>query len=448
MLLPNPRWLDAGDNAWQLTAATLVALQSMPGLVVFYGGIVKKKWAINSAFMAIYAFAVVLVVWVLWAYNMAFGPELFPFVGTPGPALSVLAETARARIPAAAASMPAMGVPMATLVYFQFGFAAISVIILAGALVGRMRLAAWVVFVPLWLTFSYTIGAFSLWGGGWLARLGVADFAGGYVVHLAAATSGFVAAWMVGPRLRADRESVAPNNLLVALAGAGILWVGWNGFNGGAPFFANADAAAAVLNTNLAAATAVLVWTMLDAFSFGRPSVLGAINGMIVGLVAITPAAGYVDGYGALLIGIVTALISWLSVHKLGSTGLFRRVDDALGVTHTHGVAAIVGGLLTGVLADPAMLEYIGTGKDLLGARVTGLLYGNPYQLLLQVYGALFIIALNAAATCIILKLVSLFVPLRMDECTLRIGDDAAHGEEAYAIFADHAFADGPSNRR
>ncbi len=442
MLVPSPKWLDTGDNAWQLAAATFVALQSVPGLVILYGGIVKKKWAINSAFMAIYGFAAVMVVWALWAYKMAFGPELLPFLGVPGPAMSALYETGRATIPAAASGMPGLGFPMATMVYFQFVFAAITVIIMAGALVGRMRFTAWIIFVPLWMTFIYTVGAFSLWGGGWLAGAGVVDYSGGYVIHLTAASSGFVAAWMVGPRLKSDRENFQPNSLLVTLAGAGLLWLGWNGFNGGDPYFANADAGAAVLNTNIAACTSVLVWTMMDMSAFGRPSVLGAVNGMIAGLVAITPAAGFVNGYGALVIGIAAGVLPWLSMNKLGKTALLSKVDDALGVIHTHGAAAIVGGLLTGILADPAMLEYIGTGKDAPGVSVTGLIYGNPHQFLLQIEGALFIIAFNVAGTFIILKVLSLFVPLRMDERTLAIGDDAVHGEEAYAIFADHAFDD------
>ncbi|MGH7104132.1 MAG: hypothetical protein ACREFJ_17250, partial [Acetobacteraceae bacterium] len=181
----------------------------------------------------------------------------------------------------------------------------------------------------------------------------------------------------------------------------------------------------------------------MDRSAFGKPSVLGAVNGMIAGLVAITPAAGYVNGYGALIIGIAAGTLPWLSMNKLGKTTWMRKVDDALGVIHTHGAAAITGGLLTGILADPAMLEYAGTAKDTPGVGVTGLIYGNPHQLVLQIYGALFIIAFNAIGTFIILKIVGLFVPLRLDARTLAIGDDAVHGEEAYAIFADHAFDDG-----
>jgi Amt family ammonium transporter len=243
-----------------------------------------------------------------------------------------------------------------------------------------------------------------------------------------------VAAWVIGPRLQADRDHCPPNNLLAALTGAGILWIGWNGFNGGDPYFANADAGAAVLNTNVATATALLVWTMLDYKSYGKPSVVGAVNGMIAGLVAITPAAGYVDGYGALVIGLVAGIIPWWSMNKLQKTKLMMKVDDTLSVFSTHGVAGLTGGLLTGVLANPDMLLYIGTEKDAPGVSATGLIYGNAQQLLLQAEAALFIIVFNAIATFIILKVISLIVPLRMPDKMLQVGDDAVHGETAYAM--------------
>src|SRR5580693_3844203 len=434
MLVASPKWLDTGTNAWQMAAATFVGLQSIPGLTVLYGGIVKKKWAINSAFMSMYAFASVLVVWVLFDYNMAFGPQWFPFLGTPGLATGAAFTTGQAIVPAAAAGMPPLTFPMATLIFFQFVFAAITVIILAGSVLGRMNFTAWMIFCPVWMTLVYTVGAFSLWGGGWLAGMGVADFSGGYVIHLAAATSGFVGAWIIGPRIQADRDNFPPNSLLVTLVGAGILWIGWNGFNGGDPYFANADAGAAVLNTNTATAVALLVWTILDKLAYGKPSVIGAVNGMIAGLVAITPAAGYVDGWGALIIGVCAGIIPWLAMNKLQKTKLFMKVDDTLSVFSTHGCAGLMGGLLTGVLANPAMLEYIGTEKDAAGVSVTGWMYGNFHQFVLQAEGAGFIIVYNIIATFIILKVISFITPLRMDEAILKVGDDAIHGETAYAI--------------
>jgi ammonium transporter, Amt family len=437
MLVPSPKWLDTGNNAWQLAAATFVGLQSIPGLMVLYGGIVKKKWAINSAFMALYAFASVLIVWVLFDYNLAFGPEWFPFWGKPMLATSAAFTTGQAIVPSAASGMPGLTFPMATLVFFQFVFAAITVIILGGSVLGRMSFKAWVIFCPVWMTFVYTVGAYSLWGGGWLASLGVADFSGGYVIHLAAGVSGFVAAAMVGPRLQQDREHFPPNSLLTTLVGAGILWLGWNGFNGGDPYFANADAGAAVLNTNTATAVGLIVWTLMDKMAYGKPSVLGAVNGMIAGLVGITPAAGYVDGWGAIIIGVVAGIIPWLAMNKLQKTKLFMKVDDTLSVFSTHGVAGLTGGLLTGILANPNMLVYIGTDKDAPGVSVTGWAYGSFHQFLLQMGGAAFIIVYNIVATYVILKIISFITPLRMDEAMLKVGDDAVHGETAYAIGAE-----------
>ncbi|ACH84725.1 MULTISPECIES: ammonium transporter [Acidithiobacillus] len=421
-------WLNTGDNAWQLTAATVVGLQSVPGLVVLYAGIVKKKWAVNSAFMAFYAFAAVLIAWVLWAYNMGFGNQWFPFVGTPHPIISMQDELKQALIPA---SNTSAAFPMSTMVYFQFVFAAITLVIMAGAVLGRMSFRAWMIFVPLWLTFSYTVGAFSLWGGGFLSSLGVIDYSGGYVIHLSAGVAGFVAAAVIGPRLARDRENFQPNNVLLMLVGAGILWLGWNGFNGGDPYAASRDAGAAVLNTNIATAVSVIVWTIMDIFYFKKPSVIGAVQGMITGLVAITPAAGVVDGWGAIAIGISSGVIPWLSMNLLGKTALFRKVDDTLGVFHTHAVAGLLGGVMTGLLATKAGCAAFSLSTP------GGAIEGNWHQVWLQLVGAAFIIVLNIVVTYILLKLISLVVPLRMSEEELLIGDDAVHGEEAYAFFGD-----------
>ncbi|MBU2804232.1 ammonium transporter [Acidithiobacillus ferridurans] len=421
-------WLNTGDNAWQLTAATVVGLQSVPGLVVLYAGIVKKKWAVNSAFMAFYAFAAVLIAWVLWAYNMGFGNQWFPFVGMPHSIISMQDELKQALIPA---SNTSAAFPMSTMVYFQFVFAAITLVIMAGAVLGRMSFKAWMIFVPLWLTFSYTVGAFSLWGGGFLSSLGVIDYSGGYVIHLSAGVAGFVAAAVIGPRLARDRENFQPNNVLLMLVGAGILWLGWNGFNGGDPYAASRDAGAAVLNTNIATAVSVIVWTIMDIFYFKKPSVIGAVQGMITGLVAITPAAGVVDGWGAIAIGITSGIIPWLSMNLLGKTALFRKVDDTLGVFHTHAVAGLLGGIMTGLLATKAGCAAFALSTP------GGAIEGNWHQVWLQLVGAAFIIVLNIIVTYVLLKLISLIVPLRMTEEELLIGDDAVHGEEAYAFFGD-----------
>jgi ammonium transporter, Amt family len=220
--LLTPSWLNAGDNAWQIAAASLVGLQSIPGLAVLYAGIVKRKWAINSAFMVFYAFAATLIVWVLWAYKMGFGEQWgsAPFIGTPGPLATTQNEIEQALLPTSGVTAQ---FPMATMCYFQLVFAAITVIILGGAFLARVNFLAWMVFVPLWITFSYTVGAFSLWGGGFLATRGVIDYSGGYVIHVSSGTAGFVGAWWIGPRLAADRQNFRPNNVLVSLVGAGII---------------------------------------------------------------------------------------------------------------------------------------------------------------------------------------------------------------------------------
>lgn len=343
-----PAWEDPGHTAWQLTAGTLVGLQSIPGLVVLYAGWVKHKWAINSAFMAFYAFAMVLICWVIWGYQMAFGTQMLPLVGYPSIAVDMGFELEDSNLPTADLTQ---AFPQAAMVYFQFVFAAITLILIAGSYLCRMNFHAWMIFVPLWLTFSYTIGAFSIWGGGFLFKYGVIDYSGGYVIHLSSGTAGFVGAWWIGPRLDKDRVDAQPSNITLMLVGAGILWTGWNGFNGGDPYAASPDAGVAVLNTNIATAASLLTWTFMDIIFFKRPSVIGAVQGMITGLVAITPAAGVVAGWGAILLGVGSGTVPWVSMNVMGRTELFRKVDDTLDVFHTHFVGAIVGGIGTGMLA-------------------------------------------------------------------------------------------------
>ncbi len=437
MLVPYASWLHPGDNSWQLTAATLVGLMSIPGLAVLYGGLVQKKWVVNTMMMAFTAFSAVLIVWVLWAFKMGFGVPvnlgpgfLGQFVGHPGPVLNSLSEQGQAQIPLLNGLMPKFRFPESSLIYFQFVFAGIAPLLFLGSVLGRMSFRAWMIFVPLWSTFVYAIDAFLIWGGGFFGAKGALDYSGGYVIHLSAGITGFVAAAVIGPRLRKDRETTAPTNLLLVAVGAGILWLGWNGFNGGDPYFASADASAAVLNTNMATGAALLTWVFMDAFShIKKPTFLGAVNGMIVGLVAITPAAGYVNGYGAIAIGVIASFIVWFSFNKLSQRWFFAKVDDALGVVHTHGVAGLVGGLLTGVFANPNMIEYLGVGKA-ASSSAKGLLYGHPWQVVIQLYTGLWVIGWSALITFILLKLVSLITPLRMSDDILEIGDLAIHGEQ------------------
>jgi Amt family ammonium transporter len=442
-----PTWLNAGDNAWQLTAATFVGLQSIPGLAILYAGLAKKKWALNSAVMCFYAFSAVLIVWSLWAYNMSFGTQIpLPwatgglswlsagFLGIPGPALAAGTELGQAVIPNNATAMPAMHYGLASMVYFQFVFAAITPILIAGSVLGRMNFKAWMIFVPLWTTVVYSVGAFSLWGGGFLGAMGAYDYSGGYVIHLAAGVSGFVAAALVGPRLLEDKLDFEPNNLITALAGAGILWLGWSGFNGGDPYFANADAGAAVLNTHIATATALLVWLVLDMFALGHPSAVSMINGMIAGLVGITPSAGYVDGFGAIMVGVACGLVPWLTLNLLGKWSVLKKVDDTFSVLHTHGVAGLMGGLMVGLVGNPDMIEYISTvttGKNPV-SDVTlppSVLHGGSFVLLEhQAIAGAAIIVWNIIGTFVVLKFVSLFVPLRASDGEVEGGDLAIHG--------------------
>jgi Amt family ammonium transporter len=431
-LVPSPDWLNPGDTSWQLTAATLVGLQSVPGLAILYAGLMKRKWALNSALMVLYAFAMTLLVWTLWSYNMSFGNSAKIFgqdiVGVPWPVNFASSLLAQANIPLASGGLPPLRFPQSAMVYFQFVFGAITVIILGGALLGRMNFKAWMLFVPLWMTLVYPVGAFMIWGGGWLAQQGAVDYSGGYVIHVAAGISGVVAAAVVGPRLLKDRQENNPSNLLMAIAGGGLLWLGWNGFNGGDPYTANPDAAAAVLNTNLATAAALIAWMLLDVFMTGKSNVAGMINGMIAGLVAITPGAGWVNGFGAIIIGIVAAVIPWFTMQYLPRVNFFKKIDDTLGVMHTHLFPGAIGGLMVGLIADPAMIMYKGTGNT-PDFAVTGLFYGNPHQLFVQALALGVIVAYDGVATFLVINLVRLLVPLRMPERHLEVGDEMVHGD-------------------
>src|SRR5438477_4455560 len=421
-----PSWLNPGDTSWQITAATLVGLMSVPGLAVLYGGVMQKRWSINSMMLAFVAFSVVLVVWVLWAFKMGFGTPWHGlshhgffgnFIGKPGPVLSHTQEQHQSSIPL----IGSQAFPKSTLVYFQFVFAGITPILMLGSVLGRINIKAWIPLVALWCTFIYTVNAFLIWGGGFFGHHGALDFSGGYVIHLAAGVSGFVAAAVIGPRLQRDREVDAPNNLAMVAVGAGLLWLGWNGFNGGDPYLVNDIASAAVLNTNLCTAVAFLVWVGWDYATGNKPSLIGSVNGMITGLVAITPSAGFVNGWGAMIIGVVSATIVYFALNYLSRTALFRNVDDTLGVVYTHGFAGLAGGLLVGVFANSAM-----------GAEPGLISSGGAHLLGWQALTALWVIVFCAIGTFILLKLVALFVPLRMEERDMEQGDLAVHGHEVY----------------
>jgi Amt family ammonium transporter len=427
-------WLSEGANSWQLTAATLVGLMSIPGLVVLYGGVMQKRWSVNSMMMAFVAFAIVLILWCLFAFRMAFGTPMHIFGaggssflanmwGQPGSILSSASELGHGHIPLLPVVSEEIEFPQSTLAYFQIVFAAITPLLMLGSVLGRINFKAWIPFVALWTVLVYTINAFLIWGGGYFAQHGAVDFSGGYVIHLAAGVSGFVAAWVIGPRLQRDREVDAPNNLAMVAVGAGLLWLGWNGFNGGDWYSAGNIASAAVLNTNLCTAVAFLVWVAWDYMTGRKPSLIGSVNGMIVGLVAITPGAGFVNGWGAIVIGVVASTLVYFALNYLSRAAPFRNVDDTLGVVYTHGFAGLAGGLLVGIFANSAMAETT------LAGTISG---GGLHLLGWQALTALWVIVFSAIGTFILLKLVGLVVPLRMTDEEMEIGDIAVHGHEVY----------------
>ncbi len=444
--IPYPSWLNPADNTWQLMAATLVGLMSLPGLAVLYGGLVRKKWIVNTMLMVFTGFSLTLIVWLLWGYNMAFGPlsHFGPtgsfwsgFIGHFTP-LSTASSEQNQAVSGANTLIP-FHFPTATLAYFQFVFAAITPLLFVGALVGRLKFKAWLLIVPLWITVVYCVNAALLWGGGFFAQKGAVDYSGGYVIHLSAGVAAFVGAAIIGPRRWQDRENAFPSNLMMVAVGAGILWLGWNGFNGGDPFYAGIDAASAVLNTNVATAMGVITWLVLDMLlsKQKKPTFLGAINGMLCGLVAITPSAGWVNGTGALLVGLTSATIVWFAWNYLSRCRPFSKVDDAMGVVYTHGIAGLVGGLLVGLLADPRMTEYGVAGAHFKGAgsfSVGGWFFTHSFhQLWEQFIAALWIIGWTAFGTALVFYLVKFLLGgLREDEEVLAIGDISIHEEEAF----------------
>ena len=389
-----PSWLNPGDTSWQITAATLVGLMSVPGLAVLYGGVMQKRWSINSMMLAFAAFAVVLVVWVLWVFKMGFGTPWHGlshhgffgnFIGKPGPVLSHTQLQHQSNIPL----ISSQAFPKSALVYFQFVFAAITPILMLGSVLGRVNFKAWIPFVALWATVVYAVDAFLIWGGGFFAQHGAVDFSGGYVIHLSAGVGGFVAAAVIGPRLQRDREVDAPN----------LIWVAW------------------------------------DYLTGRKPGLISGVNGMITGLVAITPAAGYVNGWGAMAIGVIGSTIVYFALNYLSRARPFRKVDDTLGVVYTHGFAGFAGGLLVGIFADPQMAIGYKTGSHghlIATGGVAGVVHGNWTLLKWQLFAALFVIGWTGLCTFLLLKLVGLFVPLRMREENMEIGDVAEHGHEVY----------------
>jgi Amt family ammonium transporter len=422
--ISDPPWLNTGNNSWMLTASVLVGLMSIPGLALYYAGLTKRKYMVNAMIMALYAFAVVLVIWVIAGYNFAFGTHssleingLFIF-GIPSPSMAGSFISSQAVV---GPLKQILTIPTATVIFFQFVFAAITPILLLGGILERMNFRSWMVFVPVWSLIVYSPVAYWLFAGGWLNQLGAVDFSGGYVIHLAAGIGAVAAALAIGPRIKEEMHMKA-NNLGLMMLGIGLIWLGWNGFNGGDAYGSIIDASIAVMNTNVAAAVSMITWMFMDIKFFKKPSLIGASIGIIAGLVGITPAAGYVNIYGAAIIGLATGIIPWIFLYKIEPK---FKIDDTLGVFSSHAIAGLVGGLLVGILADPTVTQYIDPG-------LKGALYGNFYQLGIQAFAAVVVILYVLALTYGLLKLIGVFIPLRESDEKLRIGDMAIHGETGF----------------
>lgn len=419
-------WLNTGNNGWMLTASTLVGLMSIPGLAIYYAGLTKRKYMVNAMMMALYAFAAVLIIWILAGYNFGFGTSSllkidgYYIFGIPSPAGAGSFISGQAIV---GPLKDALTIPNSTVMFFQFVFAAITPILLLGGILERMNFKAWMIFVPIWSLIVYSPVAYWLFAGGWLNQLGAVDFSGGYVIHLDAGIGALAAAFVIGPRLK-DEMKMKANNLGLVMLGLGLIWLGWDGFNGGDPYGATIDAGIAIINTNVATAVSMMTWMFMDMKFFKKPSLIGASVGAIAGLVGITPAAGYVNIYGAMIIGIATGIIPWIFLYKIEPK---FKVDDSLGVFSSHAVAGVVGGLLTGVLADPVVTQYIDPG-------LRGALYGNFYELGIQAFAAVIVILYVFALTYGLLRLIGVFIPLRETNARLKIGDMAIHGEAGLDI--------------
>jgi Amt family ammonium transporter len=398
--------LQPADTAWMLVATALVLLMT-PALGFFYGGLVRAKNALNTLMMSVVALGVVGVIWAVLGYSLAFA-EGGPWLG--GTSKAFLRGVGLA---------PQGTIPELLFMAYQGTFAIITAALISGAIVERMQFRAYVAFLGLWALVVYAPVAHWVWGGGWLARLGALDFAGGTVVHVNAGAAAAVAALALGARKDYGRQAILPHNVPFTLLGAGLLWFGWFGFNGGSALGANASAALAFVNTMLAPAATLVVWTLLDFVRTGRATAVGAATAIVVGLVAITPAAGFVGPMAALVLGAAAAVPSYGVILWRART----RLDDSLDVLAAHGVGGTVGALLTGVLA-----------QKLWNGTADGLLFGNPLQLGVQAVAVLAAAAYSAAGTLALLKLVGAVLPLRVaDPDEEGVGLDVSqHGEEAY----------------
>ena len=396
--------LDSGDTAWMLTATVLVLMMTIPGVALFYGGMVRKKNVLGTVMQSFTVVCLITVVWMVAGYSLAFSPGGALVGGLERLFLRGLTTDALSGT-----------IPESVFMVFQMTFAIITPALITGAIAERMRFSALLWFVAAWSLIVYAPVCYWVWGGGFLGDAGVLDFAGGTVVHINSGVAALVAALVLGKRVGYGRENMAPHNLVLTVIGASLLWVGWFGFNAGSAVAADGAAGMAMAVTQIATAAAALSWMFIEWLIHRKPSVLGVASGAIAGLVAITPASGYVDGAGALAIGVIAGAAcfwgaTWLK-HKLG-------YDDSLDVFAVHGLGGIVGALLTGVFA----VEAVG------GA--SGALEGNWGQIGIQIYGIAVTVAYCGVVSFALLKLIGLVIPLRVDEESEREGlDIGQHGE-------------------
>jgi Amt family ammonium transporter len=399
--------LDSGDTAWMLTSSVVVLMMSLPGLALFYGGMVRKKNILNTCLMVFATVCLMSIIWTFFGYSLAFsdGGNHNAYIGGLSKALlaGVGKETLQGTI------------PESLFVFFQMTFAAITPALIIGAVVDRMKFSTLLVFMCLWVVIVYIPVCHWVWGGGFLSKDGVLDFAGGTVVHINAGIAGLVAAIMVGRRKGYGHENMSPHNLVLTMIGASLLWVGWFGFNAGSAVSAGTSASMAALATQVATAAAALGWMFTEWLIHRKPTILGITSGAVAGLVAITPAAGFVDAQGAMAIGLIAGVVCYFA-----ATSLKKAIgyDDSLDVFGVHGVGGIIGALLTGVFA---VKEIGGTA---------GVLEGNPGQFAIQAYGVLATIAWCAVATFVILLVLKVVMGLRVSEDVEVEGLDAGlHGE-------------------
>jgi ammonium transporter, Amt family len=422
-----PAAINSGDNAWLLASTALVLMMTAPGLVLFYGGLVRSKNVLSTMMHSLILMAVISTLWMVFGYSVAFGSGN-AFFGNPLTHL-FLKGVGGAPDPAYAATVPAE-----SFMLFQMMFAIITPALISGAVAERVRFKAYLLFIILWTVVVYLPLCHMMWGQGGLfnwasgGKIPVLDFAGGTVVHISSGVSALVFALVIGRRDGFPREPMVPHNVVLSLVGAGLLWVGWFGFNAGSALNAGTLATSAFAATHFSAAAAALSWTGAEWYLKGKPSVLGAASGMVAGLATITPASGFVSVPAAFGIGLVAGVVCYLAVTKLKLTFGY---DDSLDVFGVHGVGSTTGMLLLGFLASPAVNPLIATTFSQNGVVVS--LAGGMHQMWNQLAGVAATVALAAGATFIILKLVDAVVGLRVDQEDESLGLDLSqHGERAY----------------